>query len=217
MEIWPGWLGLRLPWYLGREIWWVPIGEVHVVDMSSWRTIIKSSDVFEDPVTIAKFITTHDFAPSTLLLLFTTPQPMPPLDMKPLLVNFSGYLASEQVVAANGVDGVLLRARRPADATRRLAAAGVPQVHEPREWQRRYRPLVTDPIERATVRARRSQRSVVAFVGLTLALSIPLTAELGLRVDFPRWLWGVIALGYGAFFVLMLLHRFIDRSITRRR
>jgi hypothetical protein len=114
LEIWPGWLGMRLPWYLGEEIWWVPIDEVHVVDMSSRRTTIKSSDVFEDPVTLAYFITTHDVARPTLLLLFTTPQRMPLLNMEPEFENPSGYGASDSSVAETGVDGVLLRARRPA-------------------------------------------------------------------------------------------------------
>jgi hypothetical protein len=56
LEIRPGWLVLRLPWYFVQNTWQVPISEVDVVDLSARRTTVKPSaevyaEVYADPIT----------------------------------------------------------------------------------------------------------------------------------------------------------------------
>lgn len=225
VEIRPGELALQVPSYFGRNVWRLPIGEVSVVDLSSPNATVEGSDVYAEPLAIPYLATTSPNVRPTLMLLFTTPLPMPPLRTKPEFMEFGGSHAPRPA-AVTRVDGVALRAHRPAEATARLVAAGVHHVRDPRAWLRRHRRPVTDPAGRAAVQDRLSRRrilgkiAVAIFLGVFLPTSLLLEAQLN-GADLPDWLalilpwlWALFAVTNVTLLVLWLVRRRINRSLN---
>ncbi|MFI0350198.1 hypothetical protein [Actinomadura sp. 9N407] len=218
LEIRPGWLVLRLPWYFGRNLWQVPIGEVHVVDMSSrYATVKRSTDLHPDPVTVPFLTTASHLARPTLMLLFTTPQPIPELRLKP--EAFANLADDRHPEPGTGsmIDGVQLVAKNPAEAAHRLVAAGAHQAHDSRQWLREHRRHATDPVERTIMRKRRSRLRTVWITSQVIFWVFCLPSfvaahTLSLDDDFPLWLlWTLIGINV----VSALLMRPLDRRTHR--
>ncbi|MBO2460185.1 hypothetical protein [Actinomadura violacea] len=193
-----GELALRLPAYFGRRPWRVPMSEVGVVDLTSPRTALqKAGDVHAEPVVAPYLSTTGPLTRPTTLLLFTTPQRVPPLRLLAAIAPNSplpfGYRASRSAEGGR-LDGVLLRAADPGDAADRLVAAGAQRVDDPALWLREHRKRVTDPVRADAIalsekRARATGTAAAALLILTLV-----TVQWASDHDGPNWLWLIAAI-----------------------
>ncbi len=200
---------LVLPGYFGRRRWGVKLSDLAVVDLTAPNLAADvEEDVFRDDLTIPYFFTTGPVTAPTTLLLFDTPQRVPPLRISAAWVpNMDlpfGYRESRSERGAL-LDGALLRAEDPSSAADRLVLAGARRVHDPAGWLRANRDVVTDPVEREQILAH-GQRSVWlarASNGLVFASLIGASA-LNTREDVAAVLLSFPVLGVG---VGLLLRR----------
>lgn len=73
---------LVLPGYFGRRRWAVTLSDLAVVDLTAPNLAADvEEDVFRDDLAIPYFFTTGPVTTPTTLLLFATPQRVPPLRM----------------------------------------------------------------------------------------------------------------------------------------
>lgn len=120
-------LHIVLPRYFGTRPWAVPLDGTRVVDLTTHA--IDAEDI-GGPVTaggtVPSFPTTNTMVEPNLMLLFRSPQRVPPCRIWAALGGWYGsvgYLRSRSRKGAR-VRGVLLRAVDPTDAAHRLVVAG---------------------------------------------------------------------------------------------
>ncbi|QKG24754.1 SIMPL domain-containing protein [Actinomadura verrucosospora] len=204
-----GELALRLPAYFGRRLWRVPMAEVNVVDLTSPRTVVqKIGDVYAEPVVTPYLPTTGPLTRPTTLLLFTTPQRVPPLRwLAAIAPNSSlpfGYRASRSAKGAR-LDGVFLRAADPGDAADRLVAAGAQRVDDPALWLREHRKRVADPVRAdAIALSEKRARAIGTAAGASLILTL-VTVQWASDHHGPDWLWLIAAIAGTATALLTLV------------
>ncbi|MDQ2757644.1 MAG: hypothetical protein M3Y71_13965 [Actinomycetota bacterium] len=162
----------------GRRAWFVPMQAVGVVLPDQVVAADKGSDDAEDWVTRQEFrvpylSTTTPFAAPNLTVLFTHPQPIPPLrwfagrdlDISPLATR-----------RASGprVDGVELRVVEPEAAIRAFLANGACGIGDPDAFVQRHRDIERDPERvRAVVTGERQSFLLMVLSGMgTLTLFV---------------------------------------------
>jgi hypothetical protein len=188
------------------------MGDVNVVDLTSPQTVVQpNEDVYAHPVSIPYLFTTARNTRPTTMLLFTTPQRVPPL--RPF-VMFASNLAlpfsyrDSRSSAGAWVDGLLLRAADPSDAAARLVMAGAREVNDPVAWLRAHREVVTDPAQAAAVISS-TERTIrtgrIRSVAVTLLLLTLFAARWVLDHDAPTWLWPVLVVTGVSSVVLWLI------------
>lgn len=191
---------LVLPAYFGRHPWRVQFADLAVVDLTSPMLAPDAGEeVFRDGIAIPYFFTTGPVTAPTTLLLFRTPQRVPPLRAvaawAPNIDLPFGYRESRSQRGAF-IDGALLRAEDPPSAAERLVMVGAERVHDPAEWLRGHRDAVTDPVEREHVLAhgRRSLWLSRASSGLLFA-SLLGAGALNTRDGVTAAVWSLPVLG----------------------
>lgn len=216
-----GELVLRLPTYFGRRAWRVPMTEVNVVDLSSPQTVVqRTEDVYAEPVSVPYLFTTGPNTRPTTMLLFTTPQRVPPLRLVTAIAPNTplpfGYRASRSATGAR-LDGVLLRAVDPADAAARLVMAGARRVDDPIGWLRAHREVVADPAKAAAIASSTKRAGTLGKVAAALMLVTLVTARWATNHDGPRWLWLLVTITGASTVVLWLMARRAARLTRRQR
>jgi hypothetical protein len=191
---------LFLPSYFGSRRLQVPLSELHVCDLTS--PLLPDSpgdDIFRDVVKIPYFFTTGPVTAPTLLLLFATPQRVPPLRAISAFapnVDLPFGWRSTRTDAGTSIDGALLRTPDPTAASRQLVAAGATGVTDPDQWLREHRERVMDPREAEQIIADDARRMRMARIGsgVLLASLAGAAAILGSE-DLPLGLLGLPAAG----------------------
>ena len=189
----------------GRRAWFVPMGTVGVLlepaladggwdDGEEWVT----RDEFRTPY----LSTTSPWADPNLVLLFTVPQPIPPirwtaargLDISPFATRRAeGFL----------VDGVELRAVDPGAAREALLAHGAHGIADAHAFVERHRDVVRDPEQvRAEVARTRHKAALFGLAGATALISSVAYLATG---DSRFWFSSFMVLGLG--FVLEWVSR----------
>jgi hypothetical protein len=191
---------LVLPAYFGRHRWRVQLADLAVVDLTSPMFAPDAGeDVFRNGLATPYFFTTGPVTAPTTLLLFRAPQRVSPLRAvaawAPNVDLPFGYRESRSKRGAF-VDGAFLRAEDPPNAAERLVMAGAERVHNPAQWLRANREVVTDPVEREQVLAhgRRSLWFSRVSNGLMLASLIG-AAALNTRDGITAAVWSLPVLG----------------------
>ena len=210
---------LQLPRYFGRDELTVPATWIAVVDLTTPGSPRDPADIRAQfpGRTIAHLPTASSRRAPTTLLLFATPQAVPPLRWGPALRPVGrlpfGYAASRRRPAP-GIDGVLLRADNPRWAADRFVAAGSMRgVHRDRGWYADQRGSSaarpgTDP---AWARATVDRLDGMARV-LALAL-LPLAVALASRTSLPGWAWSVLV----AAAILAVVCKVVAERLYRQR
>lgn len=189
---------LFLPTYFGRSRLCVPLNGLAVCDLTSpFLVDSPADDVFHQPIVLPYLFTTGPATVPTLLLLFADPQRVPPLRgtaaWAPNLDLPFGWKSSRSPEGAF-VDGVLLRASHPAEASRRLAEAGATEVHDPAQWMREHRDRIVDPFEVEQVIAEETREVRLANVASAGLFASLIGAALIMRAEqLPLALLGVPA------------------------
>ncbi len=191
----------------GRRTWFVPMSTVGVLlepalvdggweDGEEWVT----RDAFRTPY----LSTTSPWADPNLVLLFTVPQPIPPirwtaardLDISPFATRRAeGFV----------VDGVELRAVDPRAAREALLANGALGIEDPHAFVERHRDVVRDP-EQVRSAVARTRRKAVLF-GLAGAATLILSVA-SLATGDDR---------FGVSLFVMLGLGFVLEWVSRRR
>jgi hypothetical protein len=209
---------LQLPRYFGRDEVTVPATWIAVVDLTSPGAPHDPADIQAQfpGRTIAHLPTASWRRAPTTLLLFASPQPVPPLRPGPAVRLVGrlpfGYWASRRQPAP-GIDGVLLRADNPRWAADRFVAAGSMRgVHRDRGWYADERGISAarpgaDP---AWARAIVDRLDGMARV-LALAL-LPLALALASRTSLPGWAWSAL----GAATILAVVCKLVAETLYRR-
>lgn len=165
-------LVLHLPAYFGaKQNLVVAIGGVAVADPTmSAAPSAGAPAAYVPPLRLPYLPTTSPNVNPNIMLLFATPQRIPPLRRRGAMSSGLGRRASR---SPDGVlvDGVRLRAVAAREAIDTIAFAGAARVGDPDAWFAERRDTTSDPDVVAQVRSimRRSRVSVVAgMVGLVL-------------------------------------------------
>lgn len=178
-------LRLRLPGIFGgRQEWDLDIADVAVVNPKSVNNDDSGDDwAFERRVSIPYAVTTDPRVAPNVVLLFKTPQRVPPL-------RFGGadriglpYLKSRSETGVH-VDGVRLRAEDPVGASDALVAAGAERVDRPLAWLRRHRPVTQDPALVQVDQARRRDLRRVVWLIIGAGYLVPFVV---IATDLPTW------------------------------
>lgn len=204
-------LVLRLPTYFGRRAWRVPIAEVNVVDMTAPQTVVRRTEsVYAEPVSVPYLFTTGPNTRPTTLLLFTTPQRVPPLRLVTAIAPNSslpfGYRASRSATGAR-LDGVFLRAVDPAGAVARLVMAGARPIDDPVGWLQTHREMIADPVKAAAIVSSTKRAGTLHKVAAALLMVTLVTARWATNHDGPLWLWPLVAITGASTVVLWLMAR----------
>lgn len=212
-------LQLRLPAVFGRrQVWNLNIADVAVVDTKGVNNDDSGNDwAFERRLKIPYAVTTHSGAAPNLVLLFKTPQRIPPLRIGGGEAIGLPYFKSRTETGVQ-IDGLRLRARDPVAAVQILADTGVELVDRPAAWMRRHRPVTQDPallqVARANTRRLRWVTAILAVFAIGLA---------GLRIfvgDRNPSNWELGALGFALLVIFGLpawAMRRADRPLETRR
>jgi hypothetical protein len=189
---------LQLPRYFGQEELTIPASWIAVVDLTAPGAPRDPADIRAQfpGRTIAHLPTALPRRAPTTLLLFATPQPVPPLRWGAAVRRWGrlpfGYRASHRRPAPE-IDGVLLRADNPRWTADRFVAAGAMRgVHRDRGWYADQRgSSATRPgLDPGWARATVDRLDGLARV-LAVAL-LPLGVVLGTRTSLPCWAWAVL-------------------------
>ena len=181
----------------GQGRWFIPLDVIGVV-LPAQRAAIDnevlhgSADgdwVTREEFRVPYMATTSPMAPPNLVLLFTVPQPVPPIRW------FAGRdlnLSWRQIREQAGVtlDGVELRAVDPEAARLALLGHGARPVADPDAFVQQYRDVVRDPAQvRGIVVRRRRLALLLGFCGVaTFALVIAANVT-----DDGRYVMGIVA------------------------
>jgi hypothetical protein len=192
---------LHLPSFFGGKLnMVVPIRQIAVVDpnMTADPTE-KPPVVFVSGLRLPYLATTTSNMPANVMLLFATPQRIPPLRWGGAMTSGLGRRASRSPQGVL-VDGVALRAVRAQAAIDAVGGAGAERVADGDAWLRAHRETTRDPIALEQVSSiTRGNRmlSVLTFCTLVLAGVARVFAD---RVNgwLPFALLGaVLVLGFG--------------------
>jgi hypothetical protein len=164
---------MHLPSFFGgKRNMVIPIREMAVVDpnMTADR-IDKPPVVYVTGLRLPYLATTTSNMPANVVLLFTTPQRIPPLRWGGAMTSGLGRRASR---SPDGVliDGVALRAVRAQAAIDAVGGAGAERVADGDAWLRAHRETTRDPValeQAASINRRNRMLSVVTFCALVLA------------------------------------------------
>lgn len=212
-------LRLRLPAVFGgRQMWNLNVADVAVVDTEPVNNDDSGNDwAFERRVNIPYAVTTHPLVAPNLVLLFKTPQRIPPLRIGGAAIIDLPYFKSRTETGVQ-IDGLHLRARDPVAAVQILAATGVERVDRPAAWMRRHRPVTQDPTLVQVARAKDRNHRWIGTIVTVFA-----TGLLGLRIfvgDRDPSNWDLGALGFALLVIFGLpawARRRADRPLEARR
>lgn len=203
----PGEVSLFVPGFFGRRRWTLRPTDVAAVDLTAIET--EDGVIVPEGVVAPYLPTTSPMTDPTLMLLFKTPQRVPPIRLSiafaPNVDVPFGYLRSRSE-EGEYADGVLLRAPNAAQAVRTLVAAGADSVIQPAAWISARRPRLGDSTLKEGIRRTRWLRRV----GNALMVAGWAGAVFGEGI--ADWLWAVAL----ATFALGLATVFVARRLEPR-
>jgi hypothetical protein len=184
LETGAGRIRLTAPIFFGRRTLAIPLDRVAAVAPGAIPALPRFDDgVFAEGLSIPYLYTAFSTlerprgplpAPN-LMLVFACPVEVPPLRASAAESKFVrlpfGYFSSRSARGVT-VDGVLLAARDPEDAARRIADAGIEVVDDWREWLGRHPRDGTAPGRRETPHDRMLRGTVNTTVGALAALAV---------------------------------------------
>jgi hypothetical protein len=201
---------VSLPQYFGRATWDVRIDAIGVTDLSGVGESKGWADANLRSVPRVPYLfTTGPMTSPNLMLLFRTPQRLPPV-RRIVAVAPNVDLPFRYREARSGalVDGVLFRAVDAQSATATLIEGGAELVDDAASWLGQHREVVKD--DRAAA-ALRSRRKALARLGLVSAVMISAAFLAGIplrgRGDFPVWGWLVLAVLVGGLALNVVIRR----------
>lgn len=201
---------LFLPQYFGRAIWEIPIDSIGVTDLSTLEAppALEDTNLRKTP-RIPYFFTTGTVTSPNLLLLFRTPQRVPPVRaIVALAPNVDLPFGYREARSGALIDGTLLRAVDAKAAAAFLAQAGAEVIEDPTSWLIRYREIVADEAHATELRTRRRAfRRLLRVSSVLLIAGFVAGIPLRGRGDFPTWGWWVLAI---------LLSGLVLRLVVRR-
>ncbi|HEY7069415.1 MAG TPA: tetratricopeptide repeat protein, partial [Acidimicrobiales bacterium] len=165
-ELSSGALTLVLPSFLGRRRWTIPTSEITVVDPDGSDVAVPQQIVTASPLTIPDFYNMPLFPGRRLVLLFRTPQRLPPFRR---FWAMGTDVSPRRTRSPSGVfvDGVEIACRRLSAVVPALVQAGARSAPSLATWAHGQRPLAWDPVEGRRI-ARTRSWILGAFVALVL-------------------------------------------------
>lgn len=156
LTVQPERLSIHLPQYFGKKTWVVDPSEVLVAQIAA--TFVPRAADYRNVPEVPFFPTTAVVASPNVLLIFRSPQKVPPLKLIVAIAGSVdlpfGYRTSRSEEGAV-VDGIQLRAEDAAAAIEKLKAVGCEEVSDPDAWILANRELLDASPESDAIRLHR--------------------------------------------------------------
>jgi hypothetical protein len=201
-------LSLRMPSYLGRQPWVIPLSAITVVDTETAADEVDDV-VLASPLTLPGFYRAPAFPGRNLVLLFRSPLRIPPLRHTAFGQDVGISPRRTRSRSGTDVDGIVLGFRNRADAVAALREVGATFTPSLWSWARTHRAVVHDPIQRERIVRLEAWTGRLSVVGPAVLFG----SALWLRVDESS-VWPLLLAPFAgvAIAAAWAIRRWLDRT-----